>query len=236
VGNGIFVTGTDTGVGKTVVAVGIAVALREKGFDVGVMKPVESGCVRENGRLIPEDAVLLRDTAGCNDELEMINPYALEHPLAPAIAAELEGVEISLSTIKQAYETLASRHQLIIVEGAGGALVPLTGEHSMADMAKELGVPMLIVCGANLGVINQTLLTEYYAEHEGISVVGVIMKNVSETSGLAEMTNPDAVKRRLRVPFLGTIPYLGSLTAEVLGSAIEANVDLGPVTALIAGR
>ena len=235
-GSGIFVTGTDTGVGKTVVAVGIAVALREKGFDVGVMKPVESGCVRENGRLIPEDAVLLRDTAGCNDELEMINPYALEHPLAPAIAAELEGVEISLSTIKRAYETLASRHQLVIVEGAGGALVPLTGEHSMADMAKELRIPMLIVCGAHLGVINQTLLTEYYAEHEGISVVGVIMKNVSQARGPAEMTNPDAVRRWVRVPFLGTIPYLRNLTTEALGSAVEANVDLGPVTAFLTGR
>lgn len=235
-GNGIFVTGTDTGVGKTVVAAGLAVALRKKGFDVGVMKPVESGCVRENGRLIPEDAVLLRNTAGCSDDLETINPYSLEHPLAPAVAAELEGVEISLNRIKQAYDTLVTRHRFVIVEGAGGALVPLTGRYFMADMAKELRIPMLIVCGANLGVINQTLLTEYYAEHEGISVVGVIMKNVSETRGLAEMTNPDAVKRWLRVPFLGTIPYLRNLTAEALCDAMEANVDLRPVASIIGSR
>jgi dethiobiotin synthetase len=236
VGNGIFVTGTDTGVGKTVVAAGLAVALREKGFDVGVMKPVESGCVRENGRLMPEDAILLREAAGCNDALETINPYALEYPLAPAIAAELEGVDMGLSTIKRAYETLAARHQLVIVEGAGGALVPLTRDHFMADMAKELRIPMLIVCGANLGVISHTLLTHYYAEHEGISVVGVIMKDVSETKGLAEMTNPDAIRRWLRAPFLGAIPYLSDLTTEALGGAVEANVDLGPVTDLIGGR
>lgn len=235
-GEGIFITGTDTGVGKTVVAAGLAVAFREKGVDVGVMKPVESGCVCENGSLIPGDAVLLREAAGCNDALEAINPYALEHPLAPAVAAEFEGVEISLDRIKQAYDTLASRHQLVIVEGAGGALVPLTGNYFMADMAKELRIPMLIVCGTNLGVINHTLLTHYYAEHEGISVVGVIMKDVSETKGLAEMTNPDAVKRWLRAPFLGAIPYLSDLTTEALGGAVEANVDLGPVTALIAGR
>ena len=235
-GVGIFITGTDTGVGKTVVAAGLAVALRKKGFDVGVMKPVESGCVRENGRLIPEDAVLLREAAGCNDDLETINPYALEHPLAPAVAAEFEGVEISLSMIKRDYETLAARHQLVIVEGAGGALVPLTGEHSMADMAKELRIPMLIVCGANLGVINHTLLTHYYAEHEGISVIGVIMKNVFEARGPAEMTNPDAVRRWVRVPFLGTIPYLRNLTTEALCDAMEANVDLRPVANLIGSR
>lgn len=229
-GAGIFVTGTDTGVGKTIIAGGIAAWLREKGVDTGVMKPAESGCRRENSRLVPEDALFLREMAACQDEMELINPYRLEQPLAPALAAEREGVEIRLKVIQEAYYTLASRHQIVIVEGAGGLLVPLTPDCFMADLAKKLGnLPLLVVTRALLGTINHTLLTLYYAQREKLPVLGIVMNHTSPPQGLAESLNPGALQRWGGVPFLGSMPFLPSLDQESLKVAIRTNMELEPI-------
>ncbi len=229
-GKGIFITGTDTGVGKTLVAGGIAALLREQGIDVGVMKPAESGCRRENGRLIPEDALLLKEMSECQDELELINPYALEPPLTPALAAELEGVEIRMELIRQAYIDLASRHELVLVEGAGGMLAPLTSGHLMADLSKELGgLPLLIVTRTVLGTINHTLLSLYYAQREGMEVLGITMNQTSPPYGLAESLNLLALKRWIKVPLLGSLPFLLNTDKEGIKKAIKAYLDLNPV-------
>jgi dethiobiotin synthetase len=233
VGKGLFVTGTDTGVGKTVVAAAIAAALLGRGIDVGVMKPLESGCSREAGRLIPSDATMLKQAAQCQDDIEVINPYRLEYPLAPGMAAELEGVEISIKAIKERYNSLAASHDLLLVEGAGGLLVPVKEDHLMADLAKALGLPLLVVARANLGTINHTLLTLHYAAHEGVPVTGVVMNCPSARQGLAESLNPAAIRKWSREPFLGVMPFLPDLKAETLRAAAEAHLDLRPVEALM---
>jgi dethiobiotin synthetase len=139
------------------VAAGLAAVLQEKGIDVGVMKPVESGCLRKDGILIPEDAILLREMSGSRDELKLVNPYSLEHPLMPALAAEREGVEIRPDVIREAYFTLASRHDIVLVEGAGGMLVPLTSDHLMDRSGERIGgLPILIVTRMILGTLNHT--------------------------------------------------------------------------------
>ena len=229
-GKGIFITGTDTGVGKTLVAAGLAVVLREKGIDVGVMKPVESGCLRKDGILIPEDAILLREMSGSRDELKLINPYPLEHPLAPALAAEREGVEIRLEVIREAYFTLASRHDIVLVEGAGGMLVPLTSDHLMVDLVKELGgLPILIVTRMILGTLNHTLLSLYYARKEGIDVLGIVMNHTSPQQGLAESLNSQAMQRWGQAPFLGSLPFLSSTDKGGIIKAMKGTVNLEPV-------
>jgi len=232
-GKGIFVAGTDTGVGKTVVAAGLAALLRNKGIDIGVMKPLESGCPREKDKLIPRDAIMLRQSAGCQDELHEINPYALHHPLAPALAAELEAVDINMEFINQTYESQASRHDFVIVEGAGGLLVPITDCHLMADLIKMLKLPLLLVTKANLGTINHTLLTLYYAGQELIPVIGVVMNCLSQEQGLAESMNPAAVQRWGWDPLLGVLPFLPEVTIDNVCTAIEANLDLKPIEALL---
>jgi dethiobiotin synthetase len=233
-GTGIFITGTDTGVGKTLVTGGLAALLRESGIDVGVMKPVESGCRRENNGLVPEDALFLREMSGCRDELELINPYALEHPLAPALAAELEGVDIQMEVIREAYLTLASRHELVLVEGAGGMLVPVTAHYFMTDLARELGgLPLLVVARAFLGTINHTLLTLYYARREGIDVLGIVMNHTSPQSGLAESLNREALQRWGEAPFLGSLPFLPSTEPETIKKAIKANLNLKSMWTLL---
>lgn len=229
-GKGIFVTGTDTGVGKTLVAGGIAALFRESGIDVGVMKPAESGCRRENGVLIPADAIFLKEMSGCRDELDLITPYALEHPLAPGLAAELERVHIRLEVIREAYFTLASRHEVVLVEGAGGMLVPLTSDLLMADLVKELGgLPLLVVTRTLLGTINHTLLTLYYIRREGMEVLGIVMNQTCPQYGLAESLNPRVLQQWGQSPFLGNLPFLPSTDKESIKKTLKTKLNLNRV-------
>src|SRR3990167_2155347 len=146
---GIFITGMDTGVGKTVVTAGLVLSLKHKGLDVGIMKPIQSG-----GR---GDTEFLIKVSGVNDEIELINPYYLKKPLAPLTASEIEGVKIDITAIKNAFEELSRRHDIVIVEGIGGLLVPLTEDYFVSDLILELDIPVIVVSRVGLGTINHTL-------------------------------------------------------------------------------
>lgn len=231
-GKGLFITGTDTGVGKTVVGGLLAVLLRRQGINVGVMKPIESGCPRRDGTLYPQDAHYLKMKAESQDPLEEIIVYTLELPAAPAVAARQEGVQIELDRIVERFRTLSRRHQLTLVEGAGGLLVPLTRDQDNSHLILALGVPALVVARASLGTINHTLLTLRWAEHVGIEVCGVIVNHLSPEVSEAEKENLAALLERLTVPFLGEVPYLGGpdRVAEDV-SKLERRLDLGKILA-----
>lgn len=201
---GLFITGTDTGVGKTVVAAGIAAGLKARGLDVGVMKPVAAG-----GR---EDAERLRRAAGVDDPPDLINPVCLRRPLSPNVAARLEGVEIDIAQIERSARDLAARRDFLIVEGAGGLLVPIRDDFSMADLALRLGLPLLIVARRGLGTINHTLMTVECAKARGIAVTGVVYNDaVGMEEGVPERTNPEVVARLSGVPCLGIVPFVAGL-------------------------
>lgn len=229
----VFIAGTDTGVGKTLVAGGIAAALKSRGVDVGVMKPVESGCPLVNGRLVAQDAAFLKKMAGSEDEMELINPYAFEEPLTPALAAERAGVETDLRRIRSCFETLARRHEVVLVEGAGGLLSPLWKDLPMAGLAGELGLPLVLVCRAGLGTINHTLLSLYYARKQGIRVIGVVMNHTAPEQGLAESLNPESVRRWGKAPVLGVVPFVSFLSGESIRKAVEQSLDIGKLLAEI---
>lgn len=203
---GIFITGTDTGVGKTIVAATLALVLRMKGVNVGVMKPVTSGCREEEGRLVSDDAELLCKAAGvtCSED---VAPYLLREPLAPAEAAKLDGVRIDFSEIKASYERLAAAHDVVIVEGAGGLMVPLVGGMLVADLVRELDLPLLVVARPNLGTINHTVLTCLCAQQMGLGVAGVIINNYPEAPGLAEKSAPHHIGSLCGAPVLGIWPH-----------------------------
>lgn len=228
-GKGIFITGTDTGVGKTLVASGIAAALRDRGVDVGVMKPIESGCTRYNGKLRPGDALFLKEMAQCQDEQGLINLYALEHPLAPALAAEIEGVKISIEPVVEALSILLSRHELVIVEGVGGLLVPIYKNYFVADLAKDMSLPLIIVARSTLGTINHTLLTLSHARKEGLKILGLVMNNCCNSQGQAEKLNPSALKRWTGAPLLGVMPFIPELNRNTIAGAIREHIDLETV-------
>lgn len=201
-----FITGTDTNVGKTFVATFIARSLKAKGIDVGVMKPVETGCAEEDGSLVPADAVALKKAAGSNDPLDLINPYRFAPPLSPNIAARLSGVEIDLNRIESAFKKLSAAHEIMLIEGAGGLLVPLNNDSTMADLALRLGSQLLIVAPSRLGVINQTLLTCECARARGLEVAGVLLNNPSLKSNDASIKyNRSEIERY--APVLAEIPY-----------------------------
>jgi len=206
---GLFVTGTDTGVGKTFIAGGIAHALKQDGRNVGVMKPVESGC--EHGTV---DAIFLKRVAGVDDELTDISPYQLREPLAPGVAAAMEGVEIRIEVILDAFKRLGGKHEFMIVEGAGGLLVPLGLGITNADIARIFDLPLIIVVANRLGAVNHALLTIEAARAREIPICGIILNHLSPDIGIAERTNPPALARLTDVPILGSVPYLKDFHSE----------------------
>lgn len=205
---GIFITGTDTGVGKTYVGAGLAAAFRERGIDVGVMKPAETGCVLRKGVLVPRDAVKLIKAGGVVDPLDLVNPYRFRDPLAPAIAAAREGKRIDVRRIVSAFRTLARKHAYMIVEGAGGIMVPLAADRLYLDLATVLNLPVLVVARPGLGTINHTLLTVMALRSRRLRIAGtVINHNTKKSPGLAERTGPPSIERLSGVPIIGHITY-----------------------------
>ena len=221
---GLFITGTDTGVGKTAVAAGIAAALRKRGIDVGVMKPVSAGS--------SADARLLRKAAGVTDSLQDINPVCLAHPLSPNVAAHLEGRPVDLDPILGAFARLSAAHPCLLVEGVGGLLVPIRDDFSVADLAGKLGLPLLVVARAALGTINHTLLTLEAAAARNLKVRGVVYNATHPgPPDDAARTSPDVVARLTRVPCLGTLPYASGLDVDTgcladLPDRVETHLDL----------
>nr|BBH93081.1 ATP-dependent dethiobiotin synthetase BioD [Thermogemmatispora argillosa] len=215
-----FVTGTDTGVGKTIVTAALAAALAQRGLRVGVMKPAETDCPPEQGREGAHDAQLLRRMARCTAPLELIVPYALPLPLAPALSAEEAGVTIELAEIVRCYRQLLATHDVVLVEGAGGLLVPLTAQQTMLDLAATLGLPLLVVARNVLGVINHTCLTVAVASRRA-RVLGVVLNHPAapDESDPAVRSNAEALQRWCPVPLYGPLPHLAEVTEAALTTA-----------------
>ncbi len=230
---GLFITGTDTGVGKTILAAGLAASLKNSGIDIGVMKPVETGFSARTS-----DAVFLKKMAGVKDSLDSICPYRFKNPLSPFTAAKIEKVSIRLERIARAYEGLLQNHQSLLVEGAGGLLVPITRQKMMADLALYLKLPILIISRTGLGTINHTLLSVEAARQRGVEVAGVIFNHLSPRMGLAEKTNPSVMAHFLDVPILGEVPYAPFLRrkgrdGEKISRWIETNVDMDRIRSIL---
>ncbi len=199
---GLFVTGTDTGVGKTVVACALAEQLRARGVDVGVMKPIETGV----GSQGPLDAIALLEAADVRDPLDLICPVRLALPAAPSVAAEAEHREIDLAAIRTAFDTLRSRHECVIVEGAGGLLVPITNSLTMADLARDRGLPLIVVARGRLGTVNHTLLTLEVAAGRGLAVAGVVISHGPIPLSSADAANLAVLRKLLGARLLAEIP------------------------------
>jgi dethiobiotin synthetase len=207
-GHGIFITGTDTGVGKTLFACGLAMFLKESGYKVGVMKPAETGCPEQNGALLPEDAVGLKEASGCEVPLDNICPYRFRDPLAPAVAAERAGINIEIDRLMDIYGEISSACDVTLIEGAGGLMVPILPSYTYADFARVLKLPLIVVAANRLGMINHLLLTLEHASCKGLSVLGYILNRVSSENSLAAETNRQALASLTGVSCLGELPFI----------------------------
>lgn len=206
--NGIFITGTDTAVGKTWVAVRIAKELRKRGVDAGVMKPAETGCRSRNGKLYPADTMRLLKAAGVRDRLEDINPYRFSKPLAPSVAAQLECKSIRPDILLTAFHRLSKKHEFMIVEGAGGIMVPLCEKYLYIDLVRDMNLPVVIVARPGLGTINHTLLTIEALKYRKLDISGIIINNSQPgKTGIAEKTSHDVIEQASGVEVLGIIQY-----------------------------
>ncbi len=219
----IFIAGTDTGVGKTVVAGALAAALRLKGHRVGVMKPVACGSW--------QDSHFLRRCAGVEDSLELITPIYLKQPLAPNVAARLEKKKINLSAIFKAHAKLRKKYDLLIIEACGGLLVPLTNNFFVIDLIPKLKSQCILVSRSGLGAINHTLLSLEALQKRNIKPAGIVFNRLSAGPLTeAEKTNPKVINDIAGVKSLGMFPFM-KMTCQTacLGKAFLKHIDLHKV-------
>ena len=223
---GIFITGTDTDVGKTWVAAGLTAALRQRGVKAVYFKPVQSGCPEAEGRLVPTDADLARTLAGLTEPLEVLTPIALRLPLAPGVAAAQAGVAVDLERIAAGLRDLAGRYEFFVVEGAGGLYVPLVGTHFLVlDLIHWLGLPWRWWQFPAWGPSTTRCSTVKAALAAGIKVAGVILNRYPDKPGLAAATNPGVIGALTGAPILGRLPEVPDLTSpagrEVFLAAVK---------------
>ena len=229
---GFFITGTDTGVGKTIISAALIKAAHMLGLKACGMKPIETGCKQTENRkgndsLIPSDGTFLREITGTDESIDLITPVRFENPLAPLPASEIEDKPIDLDKIKTAYRKLSGRYDVIIVEGIGGLLVPIKREYFVIDLAKYFGFPIIVVSKPGLGTINHTMLTVNYAIKEGLDVAGIIINYTRPPENtLAENTNPEIIKRLSPVPVLGIFPYMKDLESRTIEKEAVKNLDI----------
>ncbi len=212
---GLFITGTDTGVGKTVVTAALLAHLRQRGLKTGVMKPLETGVDGECSSSANSDALFLMECGGIKDDLSEVCPVRLKPAASPYQAALIENRTIEPETIVSAYRTLAGRYEWMLVEGIGGVRVPITRNYGVVELMRDLGLPAVVVCRYQLGTLNHTLMTLEVLKQNNIPVQGVIF-NRTEPGELAasERDQPRLIEELSGVKVLGEFPAIDPLNAQ----------------------
>ena len=216
-----FITGTDTGVGKTLISSALVYGFAQQGLRAVGMKPVAAGCEADkDGQLLSEDVVSLIAASNVQAPLSLVNPYAFVPPIAPHIAAAQAGVTIDLAEIQQAYQQLQALADVVIVEGVGGFNVPLSPEKDTADLAQLLNLPVVLVVGIRLGCINHALLTAQAIAARGLPLAGWIANQVDPHMSAFD-ENLDALRERIDAPCLGVLPWQHSTEAALAADYID---------------
>jgi dethiobiotin synthetase len=212
---GIFIAGTDTGVGKTLVSAAILTILRERGFDAVPMKPVQTGAKRRGPVWFAPDldfclaAARMKPTT---NERRLMSPCCFSKPCSPHLAAAIEGRRISIAKLLRSFEMLERRHEVVVAEGAGGLLVPISAGQTMLDLIKALALPVVLVARSGLGTINHTLLSLAALEQAGLSVLGVVFNKTEPSMETdIENNNADIIKRMGNTRILARIPYAAGI-------------------------
>ena len=213
--NGFFITGTDTGIGKTVVTACLATLFKSQGMDVGIMKPIETGVDPACSSSANSDAKFLMESSSSTDAEDEVCPYRLKTPASPYQSAQIEGTQIQPSTILEKFKVLQSRHNMMLVEGIGGLLVPITHRYSVADLALEIGLPLIIVSRLRVGTLNHTLLTINAAKQHRLKIKGIILnRHAAGALNDIEIKQGELIEEFSNIPILGTCPHLEDISSE----------------------
>jgi dethiobiotin synthetase len=221
--HGFFVTGTDTGVGKTLVSCALLHAFAACGLRAVGMKPVAAGAISTADTLINEDVAALTAASTVTAPHELVNPYCFAPPVAPHIAAAETGVEIDFGRIEHAYRELTTSADCVIVEGAGGFRVPLGAQADTRDLAVRLALPVILVVGMRLGCLSHALLTAESVDSAGLRLAGWIANHTDPTMARAD-ENVSALQARLQAPLLARIPYSGTIDAALVARTLHIDM------------
>ena len=223
----LFITATDTGVGKTLVTGGLAYALRGQGLDIGCWGALQSGERLDDPS---GDAPRLKMVGNLPDPVEAISLQAFSEPLAPRLAAERAGVQITRQDLLAHHVAAKKGHQHLLIEGAGGLAVPLTADTTVVELAQEIAAPLLIIARPSLGTVNHTVLTVRYAQAHGLTVAGVILSGWLGGEDPGEAHNPIYIEEYAGVPVLGRVPWLGNApTIEEIRHSVSAHLDIARI-------
>lgn len=218
---GFFITGTDTDVGKTTIALGLMAALQQQGLKVAAMKPVAAGCDRTPQGLRNADAVLLRQQASIELPYDVVNPYAFEAAIAPHLAAQQSTIAMDIDSVVQAFQQISAQADVVIVEGAGGWLVPFTEQLTMADVALALDLPVITVVGLRLGCISHALLTAESIQAHGLDPKAWVANTLSADMPF-QQENIETLTQRLPGRRLGVVPFKHQATADSVAAHLDA--------------
>ncbi|MBZ0105765.1 MAG: dethiobiotin synthase [Sulfuricella denitrificans] len=203
---GVFVTGTDTDVGKTLISCALLHAWRAAGKTVLGMKPVAAGCERQSNGMVCSDVTALCRASSVQVPVEWVNPYAFMLPIAPHVAAEETGITIDLECIQSSFRRLADCADVVVVEGVGGFKTPLNLRQDGADLARELGLPVVLVVGMRLGCLSHALLTAEVIRSQGLTLAGWVANRIDPEMSYFE-ANLEALRQRLGTPLLGVVEF-----------------------------
>ena len=215
-----FITGTDTGVGKTAVTLGLMQALQQQGRSVAAMKPVAAGCEWTVDGLRHADALQLQQQASVELEYELVNPYAFEPAIAPHIAAEQTGTTINVDKICIKYKEIENTADCVLVEGAGGWKVPLNADETLADLARRMGLDVIMVVGIRLGCLNHALLTADAIAAAGCTLAGWVANQLPASHECAQ-ENINSLKSRISSPLLGVLPVMKEVSAGIVADNLS---------------
>ena len=220
----IFITGTDTDVGKTYITAGLTVSLRKMNLDVGVMKPFAAGIAQKKG-FKSEDAEILSTAAQVNDPENLINPQFFPIPASPYTAWKNLNVKPKVSTILSSFKKLSKLHKMILVEGMGGVMTPILKDYYVTNLIKDMRIPAIIVTRSKIGTVNHTIMTVRMCEKYKIPIKGIII-NDFDSNGYKTKELTRDLKNLLRVPILGTIPFIDDLSDSSMYEIFKKNLNL----------
>lgn len=218
--SGVFVTGTDTGVGKTIVAAGIAGALKKDGIDIGVMKPVATGLMRKGFK--SQDSEILAKVSDSKDPDSEINPVFLPVEASPLTASKMLNIDIKLEDVFSAFRRLTNKHEFVVVEGIGGVMVPIKENYFVIDMIKEMDLPVLIVSRAMLGTLNHTMLTVKACKEYDLEISGIVVNGVRDDP--VEKTIAETIRDLTGIFVIGTIPWMDRIETKDIVNLVSKYV------------
>lgn len=218
-----FVTGTDTGIGKTLVSSALIYGYSRRGLKAVGMKPVAAGCMEQEGGLLSEDVAMLKAAGNVTASLATHNPYAFKPAIAPHIAAAQSGVSIEPEVIQQAFSQLSRLADVVVVEGVGGFRVPLSDEMDTADLAQALHIPVILVVGMRLGCLNHALITIEAIQDRGLELAGWVANQIDPQMAAME-ENLQALEQLIKAPCLGKIPHMSTVDFKAAAEFLRLEI------------